>query len=114
MELLTENKWVSDSCTYSWDAQELVDVSNFYMTVLSLPYSILFGLVWLLPLRNLFLSNEKQKGSGTRMEGKYVENGRSRGRGIYNQYIVYEKIFIFNFKIWGNDTIILIYLKIQK
>lgn len=48
------------------------------------------------------------------MEGKYVENERSRGREKYNHYIMYEKIFIFNFKKWGNDTIILIYLKIQK
>lgn len=98
MELLTENKWVSDSCACFCDAQESVDVSSFYMTVLLLPYSILFALVWLLPLRNLSLSNDKQKGSGPRMDGKYVQNGRSRGRENYNQYIVYEKIFIFNFK----------------
>lgn len=98
MELLTENKWVPDSCACFCDAQESVDVSNFYMTVFFLPYSILFGLVWLLPLRNLSLYNDKQKGSGPRMDGKYVENGRSRGRENYNQYIVYEKIFIFNFK----------------
>jgi hypothetical protein len=32
-------------------------------------YCVLFGRVWLLSLRSLFFTNERQKGSGPRGEG---------------------------------------------
>jgi hypothetical protein len=43
--------------------------------------------VWLLSLRSLFLSNERQKGD---LEG-WVRTGKSRGRGNCNLDIIYKK-----------------------
>jgi hypothetical protein len=43
-----------------------------------------FYFVWLLTLRRLFFSNEKQKDSRSGGEKIWGANGRSKGKGNYN------------------------------
>ena len=43
-----------------------------------------FYFVWLLTLRSLFFSNEKQKDSRSGGEKIWGANGRSKGKGNYN------------------------------
>lgn len=63
-----------------------------WLTAFVLSYNILFCYVWLFSLWNLFFSNEKQKGSGFRWEGKCGGTGRSN----CNHDILCNKIIYFN------------------
>jgi hypothetical protein len=58
---------------------------------------IIIILLCLVSLRSLFLSNESQKGSGSRGEGRREELGGVESQENYNQDILYEKRIYFLF-----------------
>ena len=63
--------------------------------VFFLLYLIIVCHVWLLSLRNLFFSNERQKECGAEGEERWGRFGSSSGRRNYNQDILHEKIIYF-------------------
>lgn len=67
-------------------------LSNFNMTVFVSSYPVLSCLI--LPLKSLFFSNETQKRSGSRGEGR-GRTGRNRAMRNCNQDILHEKIIYF-------------------
>ena len=73
------NKWFLDPCAYSWGSVPSVGLPcpATRWSVLLLSYYILFCHVWLLSLRSLFFSNERQKGSEHRGERMWGGTGRS-------------------------------------
>ena len=89
------NKYVSDSCAFSWALFFflLVCLVHFNVTVFVLSYYILFCyILLLLSLRSPFFSNERQKGVDP-----YGGEGEGTGRveGKETVLLLYEKIIDF-------------------
>lgn len=85
------NKIVSASVRVS-----LAFASVLFLFVLSYPVFVLFYFILLLFLGCLVLfSNERQKGHGSRQEGRWGGTGRSWRRRNHTQNILYKKIIYF-------------------
>lgn len=70
-------------------------MSNFYMIAFSSSFVCCIYHVWVLSLRSLFFSIEKQKRCGFPVERKWGGTGRSKGRVNSNQDVLQEKIIYF-------------------
>lgn len=72
-------------------------VSNSNMLAFGSSSYIVFCGVWLLPLRSLFHSNEREKGSGSREEGRWGRNWKCKEKINY-QHILFKKRILFSLK----------------
>jgi hypothetical protein len=92
----SQNAQMSESLiSVPWALILQVVSANYDVIVFISSYSILLCYI-LLSLRSLLFSNERQKGSGSRWEGRWGEAGRRRGRRNHPQDILCEKRIIFN------------------
>lgn len=91
---------VSDSCAHSRDSLRPVGLPcpTLDMRAFASSHCTEFCSVWSLPLRNLFFSNERQKGSRSRQEERWGGTGRNSVRGNRNQDILYEERIYFRKK----------------
>lgn len=90
------NKWVSVFCNFGGSFPFVAFLySNSKWSLSVFCHYVLFCYVWLLFLRCLFFSNEKQKGRGPRRKGRWGGTRKNRGMGNWNNGILYEKIKYF-------------------
>ena len=88
------NEWVSESVPSLCSFLSVLFHHNFDVMVFVLSY-VLFCYVLLLSRRSLFFSNERQKRSGSRQEGRLGGTRKRKGSGNCNKDISYKKRIYF-------------------